>query len=145
MNKSATFTIPSVVKASLFSLLFSAFFFTACNDDKKQIETLSKATETVHDEAMKDLADMNRIARELKETLVAATMTPEQSAVYDEVLTNMGKAENNMMDWMKNYQAIDAMAPADALKYLQEQKTLIEKNQVEIKAALEAGKKLQGK
>ena len=145
MKKSATFSTSTIVKTSLLSILFSALFFTACGDDKQQIETLSKATETVHDEAMKDLADMNRIARELKDQMIAATMTPEQSAVYNEVLTNMGKAENNMMDWMKNYQAMDQMAPADALKYIQEQKKLIEKNQAEIKAALEAGKKLQGK
>jgi len=145
MKNSATFPITGVVKTSLLSILFSALFFTACSDDKKQIETLSKATEAVHDEAMKDMADMNRIARELKQTMIAATMTPEQSAVYTEVLTNMGKAENNMMDWMKNYQAMDQMAPTDALKYIQEQKKQIEKNQLEIKAALEAGKKLQGK
>lgn len=126
-------------------LLFTILLFTACNDDKKQIEALTQATETAHDEAMKDLADMNRVARELKETLIAATMTAEQSTVYNDVLTNMGKAENNMMDWMKNYKSPDALAPGEALKYLTEQKTLIEQNRVEIKAALEAGKKLQGK
>ncbi|MFM9949377.1 MAG: hypothetical protein ACKV1O_15685 [Saprospiraceae bacterium] len=138
--------LPAVALAKAGTLLlFTTLIFTACGDDKKQIEALTQATETAHDEAMKDLADMNRIARELKETMIAGTMTPEQSAVYNDVLTNMGKAENGMMDWMKNYTSPDALPPAEAMKYLTEQKTLIEQNRSEIKAALEAGKKLQGK
>lgn len=126
-------------------LLFSFLLFTACNNDKKQVESLIKETETIHDEAMKDMADMNRVARELKQTMIAAMMTPEQNAVYTDVLDKMGNAENGMMDWMKNYKSPDEMSSADALKYIQEQKTLIEKNQADIKAALEAGMKLQGK
>ncbi len=138
----------ALAKAGALLLLFSALFFTACNNDKKQIEALYKETETIHNEAMKDLADMNRVARELKETIMVATMTPEQSAVYADALTAIGNAENTMMDWMKNFKPlveINTMPPADALKYLQQQKTLIEKNRADIKVAMEAGKKLQGK
>lgn len=124
--------------------LFALFFITACANDKKQIETLTQETEAIHDEAMKDMADMNRVARALKETLIVATMTPEQSAVYTEVLTQIGKAENDMMDWMKNYKAPEAGSEAEALAYIQGQKKAIEKNHADIKAALAAGKKLQG-
>lgn len=131
--------------AGAFFLLFSTMMFTACGDDKKQVEALTSETEKLHDEAMKDLADMNRVARELKETMIASTMTPEQSAVYTDVLTKMGKAENEMMEWMKNYKSPDGMPAKDAMPYLQEQKSLIEKNRAEIKASLEAGLKLQGK
>lgn len=135
----------ALAKAGLVLLMVSALLFTACNNDKKQVESLIKETETIHDEAMKDMADMNRVARELKQTMIAAMMTPEQNAVYTDVLDKMGNAENGMMDWMKNYKSPDEMSSADALKYIQEQKTLIEKNQADIKAALEAGMKLQGK
>ncbi|MBC7777610.1 MAG: hypothetical protein H7246_19405 [Phycisphaerae bacterium] len=138
--------LPAVALAKAGALtLFAFLLFTSCNNDKKQIETLTKETETIHDEAMKDLADMNRVARELKETIMVATMTAEQSAVYTDALTAMGNAENAMMDWMKNYKSPEEMAPPEAMKYLQEQKALIEKNRADIKAALEAGKKLQGK
>lgn len=127
-------------------LLFcSTLLLSACGDDKKQIETLTKETETIHDETMKDMADMNRVARELKQTMISATMTPEQSAVYTQVLDNMGKAENEMMEWMKNYKTTDEMPGSEAIKYLQDQKMQIEKNRASIKAALEAGLKLQGK
>lgn len=138
--------LPSISFAKT-SLLFSCllFFFSACNNDQKQVEALANETESVHDDAMKDMADMNRVARELKQTLIAATMTPEQSAIYTQTLEAIGKAENDMMDWMKNYKRPEGMAAPEALKYLQEQKALIEKNHAEIKAALEAGMKLQGK
>jgi len=126
-------------------LFLSMLFFVACDNDKKQIEALTKETETIHDEAMKDMADMNRVARELKQTMMAAMMNPEQSAAYAEALTAMGKAENDMMDWMKNYKSPDEMPSAEALKYIQEQKALMEKNRADLRAALDAGKKLQGK
>jgi succinate dehydrogenase flavin-adding protein (antitoxin of CptAB toxin-antitoxin module) len=138
-------TVPTVPVAKFALLLLLTFtLFTACGGDKKQLETLVQETETIHDEAMKDMAEMNRVARALKETMIAATMTPEQSAVYDKVLTNIGNAENDMMDWMKNYKPTDAMSTEDALKYIQDQKTAITKNHADIKAAMEAGKKLQG-
>jgi hypothetical protein len=131
-------------KACLSILLLSLFFFTSCNNDQKQIDTLFHETEVIHDAAMKDMADMNRVARELKTFMISATMTPEQSAVYTTVLDNIGKAENEMMEWMKGFKKPDELAPADAIQYLQDQKSKIEKNHSNIKAALEAGKKLQG-
>ncbi len=145
MKKLTFLSAQVAAKTSVFLLLIVTLFLSACGNDKKQIDALAKETETIHDEAMKDLADMNRVARELKETLIASTMTPEQSAPYAEALTNMGNAENQMMEWMKNYKTLDEMKPEEALKYLQEQKTLIEKNRAEIKTALAAGLKLQGK
>jgi len=129
-------------KLTLFLLAF--LLFSACNNDQKQVDQLLKETETIHDQAMKEMADMNRVARALKESMVATTLTPEQSAEYNTVLTNIGKAENGMMDWMKNYKSLDEMSQENALEYIQGQKTGIEKNYADIKAALEAGKKLQG-
>lgn len=115
-----------------------------CGNDKKQFDALAKETETILYEAMKDLADMNRMQRKLKESLIASTMTPEQSATYVEALTNMCNAENQLMEWMKSYKRLDEMKPEEALKNLQEQKTLIEKSHAEIKTALAAGLKLPG-
>lgn len=129
-------------KLPLFLLAF--LLLSACNNDQKQVDQLLKETETLHDQAMKEMADMNRVARELKAFMVTAKMTPEASAEYNTVLTNMGKAENDMMDWMKNYKSLDEMGPENALEYIRGQKSGIEKNYADIKAALEAGKKLQG-
>ena len=138
-------TAVASAKAVVPLFLLSFCLLTACGEEKTQIETITQQTETIHDEAMKELAEMNRVARELKQTMIAAMMNPEQSAAYSDALIAMGKAENNMMDWMKNYKSPDSMPASEAFKYLQEQKALIEKYRAEIRTALEEGKKLQGK
>ena len=130
------------MKNILFLLVGTFLFAIGCNNDQKQVESLQKETEAIHDAAMKDMSDMNRVARKLKDVMMAATMTPEQSAAYTDVLTTIGNAENNMMAWMAGYKAPTDKPAAEALKYLAEQKALIEKNQAEIKATTEAGKKL---
>lgn len=144
MKKIAFLPAVAIAKAGAL-LLISFLFFTACNNDKQQIEKLTKENNETHDTAMKELADMNRVARELKQFMISATMTPEQSAVYNDALTAMGRAENDMMDWMKDDKSTDEMPPTEAIQYLQERKKLIEKNLADIKAAMEAGKKLQSK
>jgi len=127
---------------NLLYCLFALFLTVGCNEDKKQVEALQKETETIHDEAMKDMAEMNRVARDIKQFMIAASMTPEQSAVFMTTLTNIGEAENDMMAWMANYKEPSDKPAAEALKYLTEQKALIAKNHADIKAATEAGKKL---
>ena len=126
-----------------FLFCICALFLTVgCNDEKKQVEALQKETENIHDAAMKDMAEMNRVARQIKEFMISATMTPEQSATYTATLNSIGEAENSMMAWMVNYKAPIGMPAGPALKYLEEQKNLIEQNHIAIQAATEAGKKL---
>lgn len=124
------------------ALFLALFSLAACDNGKKQVESLAKETEAIHDAAMKDLAEMNRVTRALKDFMISATMTPEQSQKFTDVLATMGNAENDMMDWMKNYKSPEGVPTEEALKYLQEQKKMIENNQVDIRAATEAGKKL---
>ena len=115
----------------------------ACNDgNKQQIETLKKETMDIHDEAMKDMADMNRVSRKLKDFMIVATMTPEQSEQFTAALAAIEKADDDMSAWMSAYEDPKDMSPADAVRYLQDQKQKIEKNRDDIRAALEAGKKL---
>ncbi len=113
-----------------------------CSDDKKQVETLQKETEAIHDEAMKDMAEMNRLAREIKQNIVADSLNADQAAPLNAVLGNIGNAENDMMAWMAGYKAPTDISSAEAIRYLQAQKNLIEKNHAEIKDATMAAKKL---
>ena len=85
---------------------------------------------------------MNRVARQLKEFMISATMTAEQSAEYTAALKAAGDAENEMMDWMANYKEPVGQPAAEAIKYLTEKKAAIEANQVNLKAAAEAITKL---
>ena len=127
----------------IFSLIALVFLFAACDDGKKkQIETLKKETMAVHDEAMKDLADMNRVSRQLKEFMIVATMLPEQSEQFTAAFAKMEKAESDMMNWMSGYKEPEGVPAKEVIAYLQDQKQKIEKNRDDIRAALEAGKKL---
>lgn len=109
---------------------------------KAEIEALTKETENIHDEAMKEMADMNRVGRQLKEYQISATMTPEQAAKFTEALVAMEKAEADMMAWMAQYKAPEGKPEEEAIRYLQEQKQKIETNRNDIHAALESGKNL---
>lgn len=134
--------IEQIMKRLLFALTLLAAF-AACDDgSKKQIEILKKETMDVHDEAMKDLADMNRVSRKLKEFMTVATMTPEQSEKYTAALATIEKADNDMTAWMSAYEESKDVPAAEAIRYLQEQKQKMEKNRDDIRAALVAGKKL---
>lgn len=106
-----------------------------------EVKALSDATGAIHDEAMKEMAEMNRIGRRLKEVMKTARMTKELSDRYVTVLTDMEKAEAGMMDWMTQYKEPEG-GPEEALRYLQEQKQKIEQSKKDIHAALEAGNML---
>lgn len=127
----------------IFSLTVLVLLLAGCSDSsKQQIETLKKETMDIHDEAMKDLAEMNRTSRKLKEFLTVATMTPEQSQQFTSVLAAIEKADDDMTAWMSAYEDPKGMSSAEAISYLQDQKQKMEKNRDDIRAALEAGKKL---
>ncbi len=126
-----------------FFLLSLLFLVAACDDgSKKQIEALKQETMAVHDEAMKDLAEMNRVSRKLKEFQIVATMTPEQSARFTEVLVAIDRADAGMSAWMGEYKDPEGKPADEAILYLQDQKQKIEKNRDDIRAALNEGKKL---
>ncbi len=114
----------------------------ACNGSKKEMVALDKETMDIHDEAMKEMADMNRTSRALKAFVSTALMTPEQSAPYSEALLNIENAETGMMNWMTQYKSPEDLPAEQALAYLKDQKAKITKNRDDIHAALEAGKKL---
>lgn len=120
-----------------------ALIFSACNQ-RQEVEKLQKETETVHDEAMKSMADMNRSGRALKQLLPALDSLPARRDSILDVLSAMNRAEEDMMTWMRQYKAPDEQSVEQALLYLREQKQKIEQNRQDIRKALEAGKNMQG-
>ena len=127
----------------LLTVLFAGRMLAACNSDQKKMEALKSETDAIHDAAMKDLADMNRVARAMKETVSAdSTMSAEKKAEFEQSLKAIGDAENNMTNWMMGYKIPEDAG--EAVKFLEEQKSAILANQQEIKTAMENGKKLLG-
>lgn len=123
-------------------LVLAGFFLPACNGAQKEVEALDKETKEIHDSAMNDLAAMNKVSLDLKAFMATALMTPELSAKYTKVLTDMEKADSDMMEWMSKYEPVKDKPAQEALAYLKEQKAAITQNRDEIRAATEAGKKL---
>lgn len=107
------------------------------------MERLSKEAETIHDEAMKTMAEMNRLKRQFKKLLTEMPQNAPDRKPYMDAVAQMEKAENGMMDWMTNYRepAPNTM-PEQAIRYLREQKSKIEQNRKDIDDALAAGQKL---
>lgn len=123
-------------------MTLSALLFACDDGSKKQIEALKKETMSIHDEAMKDLAEMNRTSRQIKDFMISATMTPEQSEKYTAALAAIEKADEDMTNWMRDYKDPKGAAAAEAIRYLEEQKQKITKNHEDIRAALATGKRL---
>lgn len=127
-------------------VLLIALTIAACTDNREAVLALENKTIAIHDEAMKEMASMNRVARELRSMLTEADSLGLSEARRDSIrdaLLLMDKAEEDMMTWMGNYKS-PADQPVDAaLKYLEEQKLFIEKNFEDMKNAHEVGKKLR--
>jgi len=129
--------------------LFYTFIFLlpllfSCNN-RQQINALQQETEQIHDAAMKDMADMNRLGRSLKKELSVLDSLPSPTPRRDsivETLAVMGKAEEGMMAWMTQYKAPENQPANAALAYLKDQKQKIEQNRDDILAALEMAKKM---
>jgi hypothetical protein len=127
----------------LLTVLFAGLMLAACNSDQKKMEALKSQTDAIHDAAMKDLADMNRVARAMKDLMKSdSTMPAEKKAEFEQRLKAIGDAENNMTSWMMSYQI--PQEAGEAVKFLEEKKAAIEANQQEIKTAMENGQKLLG-
>lgn len=107
-------------------------------DPNKRLE---EEVNALHDETMREMADMERIGRQLKESL----KTLQGDAVrkpYFLAVAGISRAGFDMMAWMRDYRA-PANLPADeASRYLREQKTKLTRIRAAIQAATADGKKL---
>lgn len=124
------------------AFLCLAFVFFTAAPGENNLETLEKETMRIHDETMKDMADMNRIGRSLKRELETLDSLAPRRDTIRQLLRQMKKAEEDMYNWMRQYTPPEGQAAEEAQRYLEDQKQKIEQNQRDMKAALEAGRKL---
>jgi hypothetical protein len=121
-------------------LMMTAFY--ACQEDRAAVKALEQATMHLHDEAMKGMADLNRVSRGLKQRLETLdSLAPQRSAIKDALL-QIERADTDMNNWMMQYQSPTNLKAAEAQAYLNGQKTKIEKNWADIKAAIANGEAL---
>lgn len=124
-----------------------AFVFLMGTGDGKnpEVEALLESTMAVHDEAMVEMADMNRVGRALKKELTQLDSLAPRADSIRTILREIKKAEEDMYGWMRNYEPPAADLPAEAAKaYLEDQKAKISQNQQDIRAARDAAKQAAG-
>lgn len=129
----------------LFLSLSLSLLLFACTTDNTGVKLYEEAM-TVHDEAMKDMGEMNRVGRELKAKVLTLDSTAADYATrkvaYDAALQHIEKAGDDMMSWMRDFKKPTELTSKNAVEYLQKAKTGIADNAADIKAAIEEGKAL---
>ncbi len=74
----------------------------------------------IHDRAMPKMSEMNRLSSQLRDIKSKTGETDEGKPVrvegLDDALESLRKAEQSMMDWMKNYSETKAKINPDLMK-----------------------------
>ncbi len=126
----------------LISTLLLTSLLLACND-RKEVTALQTETEYIHDEAMKLMGPMNALVRDLKKELAEIDSTSARFDSIQQTILFAKQAESDMMEWMKNYKApTESVSKEEALSYLNQQKTAIEKNAQDLQEATNRAKSL---
>lgn len=121
------------------AVLCLAFVFITRETGGEDTSALEKATMEIHDEAMQEMADMNRLGRLLKQELPGLdSLSPRRDSVL-RVLKQMQDAEEGMYAWMRDYKPPGEMPAGKAKEYLSDQKEKIKQNYLDMQAAHEAG------
>ncbi|MEO6037471.1 MAG: heavy metal-binding domain-containing protein [Saprospiraceae bacterium] len=107
------------------------------NDPNKSLEA---DVDALHDQSMQEMADMERIGRQIKADF--KTLPMEQRKPYIEAIADISRAGMDMMAWMRDYRSPAKLPAAEATRYLTEQKTKLLHNRDDIRAALAKGQKL---
>ena len=107
------------------------------DDPNKRLEAEVNA---LHDQTMKEMTDMERIGRQIKEDF--KTVKADQRKAYIKAIADISRAGMDMMAWMRDYRSPASLPAAEATTYLNEQKTKLQRNRIDIQAALAEGRKL---
>ncbi len=111
-------------------------------------EQMAKELETeviaLHDSVMANMGDLYNSRKELaalKDSLLADDTLLQQK--FDAGIAQLAEADEQMMQWMRNYKAPDLKQPAEAVPYLQQEKEKMEKVQQNIEQSLQHAQDLK--
>lgn len=111
-------------------LLVSYLISSGCkNVTGEQQDKLFNEVMGLHDEIMKSHEKLYNLQSQLK-NIVAKSDTIPNGFTKEEVLEAANHAEqayNEMNDWMRDFKVPENLNPTDQAKYLQDQKSILEK------------------
>lgn len=120
---------------------------------KKEGTETAEATENeryqevmeIHDEVMPKMADLNRVKRQLKRKTSEMPEGPEKESI-NAIVTTITRAEEGMMDWMRNIQdrrpevlREQGRSHEEIMEVLEEEKIAIQRVKTDMLGSLEAG------
>ena len=95
---------------------------SASDEDRQQ--TLETEVMDLHDEAMADMGKIYRLRRNLtslRDTLQAQSADTTTISLLTQRIQELEKADEAMMEWMRQYKAPDTLAHEQAMLYLNEE------------------------
>ena len=108
-----------------------------------KVETLTKEVLEVHDKTMKQMGTMAKLRTRLKEEWKTANDT----AAYYNAYEDLKQANEDMMDWMRNFKDPEEQdwPEEQKVEYLQEQKQKIDGVEEYIESSIEKAQKVLSK
>jgi len=117
-----------------------------CNTAPSEAEQKAKLEEqvmAVHDSAMAEMDaifKLRRNLRTLRDTLASQQTDSTIILQLQESITGLGKADESMMNWMRNYKAPDTLQHQQAMDYLQQELQKIERVKTTMDSTLKAAR-----
>lgn len=119
--------------------LFAACQGNASNEEEKT--ELENKVMAIHDEAMAKMGDIYKLRRSLRsmrDTLEAQQADSSAILPLEQEITGLNMADEAMMQWMRQYKAPDTLQHEQAMQYLQQELTKVERVQTIMDSTLEA-------
>lgn len=125
-------------------LFLVLFVLIAGCDTKKDNQALYDEVMNVHDEVMPKMDDIYKLKEELKKEIVDTPgMVEEKRKAIESAILQLDAASEEMMDWMRNFNPLpDSLGEENARKYLEEQKTKVDKVKEDMLQAIDKAKSL---
>lgn len=118
--------------------------FSACQsgateeEEKTELETKVMA---IHDEAMAKMDNIYKLRRSLRgmrDTLEAQQADSTAILPLEQEISGLNKADEAMMGWMRQYKKPDTLQHEQAMTYLQQELTKIQRVQTIMDSTIEA-------
>ncbi|WP_266202337.1 hypothetical protein [Pontibacter kalidii] len=134
------------MKRYLILLVLPLALFSACQsgdsgqEEKEELETKVLA---IHDEAMARMGEIFKLRRSLRvtrDTLEAQQADSTALLSLEREIDGLNKADEAMMQWMRQYKAPDTLQHEQAMQYLQQELTKIERVQTIMDSTIKAAR-----
>lgn len=92
----------------------------SCKQENK-VEKLKTEVMTIHDELMLEMGSLMNLKKQLKDKTIHLDSIGDSTEELDRLIHNLEKADEAMMEWMRNYKdPSPKMSEDEALKCLQD-------------------------